>query len=138
MIFFDENESGADDFVSDRSKEFIESMLQDCSNPYVIYCFNDSASCRSVLERFLSGKYGYRVKTTKDILDKLNSEIENAIVLDIGIVPFNLMVFDKDIGYFVLYRNKFFGSYFEEAEGTKELIASIIDKVEKISKLDDV
>lgn len=136
MIFFDENQNGMADFVSQRSKEFIESMLQDCSNPYVIYCFNDSVSCQAILDQFLSGKYGVRIKTTKEILEKLSSEIDNAIILDIGIVPFHLFVFDKDVGYFVLYRNKFFGSYFDNVEGSKELIASIVDKVEKISKLD--
>ena len=138
MIFYDEKKDGSQDFVSKDSKEFIEQMLQECKNPFLIYCFNDCNSCQSILGQFLQGKYGFKVKSTADILEKLNHEIEQAIVLDVGIVPFHLLVFDKDVGYFVLYRNKFFGSRFDEAEGSEELVTSIIDKIEKISKLKNV
>lgn len=135
MIFFDEKKDNSKDFVSRDSKEFIEQMLQDCENPFLIYCFNDCSSCQAILGQFLNGKYGFKVKSTSDILEKLTHDIEQAIVLDVGIVPFHLLVFDKNVGYFVLYRNKFFGAYFDEAEGSEDLITSIIDKIEKISKL---
>lgn len=135
MIFIDEKKGSKDDFVSKGSKEFIESMIKDCSDPYIIYCFNDSKSCQDILRNYFFKDDNVTIKTTKEIKDKISSSFDNYIVLDIGIVPFDLFVFAEGIGYFLLYRNKFFGAYFDDAPESKAIINSIFDKVEKISKM---
>lgn len=118
-------------------KNYLDEFLNKSNSPLVVYCFDNCKTCDAIISGYLSKHYDCKIKTTKDIVETLTSKIKNTIILEVGIIPFHLLVFDKNLGYFLVYRNKVIGAYFEESDDLKPLVISIAEKVERIHRMKD-
>lgn len=135
MLLDEEIKNKGSSHVKESVKVFLESFLGESKNPLIVYCFDNCKTCDAIIGTYLSKHYECTIKTTQDIVENLPKKIKNSIILDVGIIPFHLLVFDQDLGYFLVYRNKIMGAYFEESDDLKPLIVSIAEKVERIHRM---
>lgn len=116
-------------------KDFLVEFLDKSQNPLIVYCFDNCKACDSIIGDYLTSHFECTIKTSKDIIDSLNANIKKSIILDVGIIPFHLLVYDAELGYFLVYRNKAIGAYFEENDDLKPMVMGIADKVERINRM---
>lgn len=115
--------------------DFLVNFLETSKNPLVVYCFDNCKTCDAIIGDYLARHHECTIKTTQDIVENLPKKIKNSIILDVGIIPFHLLIFDSELGYFIVYRNKIMGAYFEESDELKPLVISVAEKVERINKM---
>lgn len=116
-------------------KDFLVEFLDQSENPLIVYCFDNCKACDSIIGDYLSSHYECTIKTSKDIIESLNANIKKSIILDVGIIPFHLLVYDAGLGYFLIYRNKVIGAYFVESDDLKPMVMGIAEKVERINRM---
>lgn len=135
MLLSEEIKNKDSSHVKENVKTFLTDFLNESKNPLVVYCFDNCKTCDAIIGTYLTQHFECTIKTTEDIVSNLPKKIKNSIILDVGIIPFHLLVYDNDLGYFLVYRNKIIGAYFEDSDDLKPLVVSIAEKVERIHRM---